>query len=172
MTRRASNGSAPHRREFALAAGSALALLPGLAIAQGAHHGHGAHGAQPAAKGVPKAAPGGAPAKYQPVLDAARACEVRGSICRRHCLRLIRKGDNSLQECLKLVEAMLPVCATTAAWARADARRFKELAKLCLDVCTDCEAECKKHAGHHAECKACMEACQGMIAALKTVLAA
>lgn len=153
------------RREVALGAASAMVLLPGIALAQGAQHGH---GAQPAAKAGK--APG-TPAKYQPVIDAARTCEARGTICRRHCLRLIRKGDTSLQDCLKLVEAMLPVCATTAMWARADARRFKDLAKLCLDVCTDCEAECKKHAGHHAECKACMEACQAMIAALRPVLA-
>ena len=157
------------RRWFAAGIAGTAMLGAGRALAQGHAHDHAGHAAASKKSPVPKKAE--TPAKYKAVLDAAKVCESKGQTCRTHCIRLIRRGDNSLAECLKNVNVMLPVCAATARLAAQDAKRFKELAKVCLDVCVDCEAECKKHAPHHAECKACMEACQGMITALKAVLA-
>lgn len=158
-----------NRRWFALGAAGALALVANEAVAQSQKNDHAAHAAA-AKKPAPKKAE--MPAKYKPVVQAAKLCETRGQTCRTHCIRQIRKGDLSLQECLRLVEVTLPICAATAKLATQDARRFRDLAKVCLDVCVDCEAECKKHAAHHAECKGCMEACQAMITALKPLLAA
>lgn len=122
-----------------------------------------------AAKAPAKAA---AAKPHQAIVDAARKCLAKGDVCRKHCERRIKAGDTSLAECLKLVDAMMPVCAATAKLAAADAARLKDLAKVCHAVCGDCEAECRKHAGHHAECKGCMEACQGMIAALRPLVGA
>ena len=134
-------------------------------------HQHGAAAGKKATGKTPLPKLGVVPEKFRPVVAAAKLCEQRGQVCRAHCLRVRRTGDTSLEECRKLVEATLAVCAATAKLAMQDAKRFKDMAKVCLDVCVDCEAECKKHAGHHAECKGCMEACQAMISALKPVLA-
>ena len=35
--------------------------------------------------------------------------------------------------------------------------------------CTDCAKACTPHVGHHAECKACKEACDATIEAMKAV---
>ena len=109
---------------------------------------------------------------HQAIVDAAKSCISKGETCRRHCVRTIRSGDNSLQDCLRAIEAMLPVCQAMSRLAVNNASRLKDLGKVCLDVCRDCEAECIKHAGHHAECKACKEACSAMIAALQKLLSA
>lgn len=155
------------RRGMALGLAGLAALGASPARAQG--HDQHQHGSTPAAPQKPLVRTAAADA-MKPVIAAARECEKRGRICRAHCRRLIRKGDLSLQECLKLVNAMLPICEATASLAKQDAKRFKDLAKLCIDVCSDCAAECEKHAAHHAECKGCLEACRGMIAALKGVV--
>jgi len=158
-----------HRRLLLLGVAAGLVAGAGAAFAQAPKHDHSGHAAAPAQKPAAPAAPPKNPLKA--VVDAARTCERRGQTCRAHCIRLIRRGDKSLEECLRRVDAMLPVCAATAKLAELNAPRFKDLARVCLAACEDCEAECRKHASHHAECKGCMEACQGMIAALKQVLA-
>jgi Cys-rich four helix bundle protein (predicted Tat secretion target) len=107
---------------------------------------------------------------HQAIVDAAKSCISKGESCRRHCIRTIRSGDNSLQDCLRAIEAMLPVCQAMSRLAVNNASRLKDLGKVCLDVCRDCEAECIKHAGHHAECKACKEACSAMITTLQKLL--
>ena len=169
MTSRDTTEHRMSRRWFALGVAGATMLGATQARAQTHSRDHAAPAAAGKKKPVPKTV--AAPAKYKAVIDAAKVCESKGQVCRAHCIRLIRRGDTSLEECLKLVNVMLPVSAATSKLAAQDAKRFKELAKVCLDVCTDCEAECKKHAPHHAECKGCMEACQGMITALKAALA-
>ncbi|MBS0243981.1 MAG: four-helix bundle copper-binding protein [Proteobacteria bacterium] len=153
-----------------LAAGLAVLIASGSTVrAQGHDHSHSA--AAPSTATAPLKKPE-QPSSLKAVVAAADRCEKRGTVCRAHCIRLIRKGDISLVECRRLVEAMLPVCAAVGKLASQNAPRFKDLAKVCLAVCADCEAECRKHAAHHAECKGCMEACQNMVSVLKGVLGA
>jgi Cys-rich four helix bundle protein (predicted Tat secretion target) len=75
-------------------------------------------------------------------------------------------GDKSLADCMRSVSAMLPVCAAMNRLAIQDAKRLKDLAKVCADICRDCEAECRKHEFHHVECKRCAEACAATVKVL------
>lgn len=127
--------------------------------------------AQGAKKPLARKAAAAKPGPHQAIVDAAKRSEQKGEVCRAHCVRLIRSGDKSMQECLKLVNEMLPLSAAMGRLAANDAPRLKDLAKVCRAACTDCQAECKKHADHHAECKASYEACTALLEALKPLLA-
>ena len=102
-------------------------------------------------------------AKHQTVIDAALACINKGEVCTAHCIEMLGTGDTSLKDCLRSVSEMMPMCAALARLAALDARRLKELARVCGDVCDDCLKECKKHADHHAACKACAETCESCV---------
>jgi Cys-rich four helix bundle protein (predicted Tat secretion target) len=126
-----------------------------------------------ASKAPAKTKPAATPAvPNQQIVDAAKRCGRVGQICLAHCIRLTRAGDTSLADCMKAVRAMLPVCAAISQLAAQDAKRLKDMARLCVSVCSDCEDECRKHEFHHVECKNCAEACAAMISACKTVLGA
>ncbi len=73
---------------------------------------------------------------------------------------------------MRTVNVMLPVCSAVVKLALQDAKRLKELVKVCADVCVDCETECRKHEFHHKECKNCAEACASMVKECKALLAA
>src|SRR5262245_12555179 len=146
---------APVSRRSLLA--GAASLLAGIgqaapAIAQAA-----------AAKGAPRASP------HQAIVEATKRCETVGNACLKHCQRLTRLGDKSLADCMRSVSAMLPVCTALSRLAAQDAKRLKELAKVCADICRDCEAECRKHEFHHVECQRCAEACAATVKVLGTV---
>jgi Cys-rich four helix bundle protein (predicted Tat secretion target) len=124
--------------------------------------------AQAAKKAAPKKA--AAPASpNQPIVDATRRCETVGKICLNHCIRLTKAGDKSIADCMRAVNAMLPVCSAMNRLAALDAKRLKDLAKVCADVCRDCEAECRKHEFHHVECKNCAEACAATVKVLASL---
>jgi Cys-rich four helix bundle protein (predicted Tat secretion target) len=141
------------RRDVLLAAAGALTAGVGLV--------HAAAAAQAAA---PKTGPSKPP--HQAVIEATKRCDTVGNACLRHCQRLTRLGDKSLAECMRSVSAMLPVCVAMNRLAGQDAKRLKDLAKVCADVCRDCEAECRKHEFHHVECKRCAEACAATVKVL------
>ena len=113
-----------------------------------------------AAKGAASASP------QQAIVAATKRCETVGTACLKHCQRLTRLGDKSLAECMRSVSAMLPVCTAMNRLASQDAKRLKDLAKVCADICRDCEAECRKHEFHHVECQRCAEACATMVKVL------
>jgi Cys-rich four helix bundle protein (predicted Tat secretion target) len=113
-----------------------------------------------AAKSAPRASP------HQAIVEATKRCETVGTACLKHCQRLTRLGDKSLAECMRSVSAMLPVCTAMNRLAVQDAKRLKELAKVCADICRDCEAECRKHEFHHVECQRCAEACAATVKVL------
>jgi Cys-rich four helix bundle protein (predicted Tat secretion target) len=147
-----------HLSRFALTRrcllGTATALLAGvgetpLASAQTA-----------AAKTSPRASP------HQAIIDATKRCETVGNACLKHCQRLTRRGDKSLADCMRSVSDMLPVCTAMNRLAVQDAKRLKDLAKVCADICRDCEAECRKHEFHHVECQRCAEACAATVKVL------
>jgi Cys-rich four helix bundle protein (predicted Tat secretion target) len=106
---------------------------------------------------------------HQAVVAATQRCETVGNACLKHCQRLTRLGDKSLADCMRSVSAMLPVSAAMNRLALQDAKRLKELAKVCADICRDCEAECRKHEFHHVECQRCAEACAATVKVLETV---
>jgi Cys-rich four helix bundle protein (predicted Tat secretion target) len=139
-------------RRFLLAGAGALVAGVGLARAVGAQ--------TTAAKPSPSKSP------QQAVVEATKRCETVGNACLRHCQRLTRMGDKSLADCMRSVSAMLPVCAAMNRLAIQDAKRLKDLAKVCADICRDCEAECRKHEFHHVECKRCAEACAATVKVL------
>jgi Cys-rich four helix bundle protein (predicted Tat secretion target) len=119
----------------------------------------------------PASAQGAAPktSPHQAIIAATKRCETVGNACLKHCQRLTRLGDKSLADCMRSVSAMLPVCAAMNRLAVQDAKRVKELAKVCADICRDCEAECRKHEFHHVECQRCAEACAATVKVLDTV---
>jgi Cys-rich four helix bundle protein (predicted Tat secretion target) len=139
------------RRSLLAGAG---ALVAGVGLA-------GAVGAQTS---MAKTSPSKSP--HQAVVEATKRCETVGNACLRHCQRLTRLGDKSLADCMRSVSAMLPVCVAMNRLATQDAKRLKDLAKVCADICRDCEAECRKHEFHHVECKRCAEACAATVKVL------
>ena len=145
---------ATNRREFL--AGAALAglavPLAGNAAAETKHHHHGTH--------------------HPELTKLALDCVGLGEACVAHCIKVLSTGDNSLADCLTSVNAMLPMCAALARFAASDAKRLKDLARVCIDVCDDCAKECEKHAAEHEECKLCGEACNACIKACKDLIAA
>jgi Cys-rich four helix bundle protein (predicted Tat secretion target) len=106
---------------------------------------------------------------HQAIIAATKRCETVGNACLKHCQRLTRLGDQSLADCMRSVTAMLPVCAAMNRLALQDAKRLKELAKVCADICRDCEAECRKHEFHHVECQRCAEACAATVKVLESL---
>jgi|SRR5689334_17138718 Cys-rich four helix bundle protein (predicted Tat secretion target) len=140
------------RRDVLLTGAGALAAGVGLVHAAAAQ------------AAAPKTGPGKSP--HGAVIEATKRCETVGNACLRHCQRLTRLGDKSLAECMRSVSAMLPVCVAVNRLASQDAKRLKDLAKVCADVCRDCEAECRKHEFHHLECKRCAEACAATVKVL------
>lgn len=107
-----------------------------------------------------------------PALTAAAArCGTVGTVCLKHCIRLTKAGDKSISDCMRAVQAMLPVCSAVGRLASQDAKRLKDLLEVCVAVCNDCEAECRKHEFHHVECKNCAEACAAMVKEAKALLA-
>lgn len=152
-------GTADRRAVLGLITAGAAALAAGAAAAAEHEHHHGQHGEHQ------HHGP-----RHQRVVDAALACVNRGEVCIDHCIGLLSSGDTSLKDCIRTVSAMLPMCAALARLAALDARRLKDLARVCIDVCADCETECKRHAEHHTACKACAESCAECIRVCKALL--
>jgi Cys-rich four helix bundle protein (predicted Tat secretion target) len=163
------------RRSLVLGAGMLAAglsmVLAGRSLAQAPNITPAATKKTPAAKPkVKKAEP--TPGPNQALVDAAKRCGRVGDVCLKHCQRLTRAGDKSIADCMRAVQAMLPVCSAMAQLGAQNAARMKELARVCADICADCEAECRKHEFHHVECRNCAQACAGMIQACRAVIGA
>lgn len=151
--RRSSTHTASRREILAGAALAGLAVpLAGRAAAKSEHQHHGSHHAE--------------------LTRLALDCVGHGEACVAHCVKVLGTGDPSLADCLVTVNAMLPMCAALARYAATDAKRLKQLAKVCIDVCDDCAKECEKHAAEHEECKVCGESCVACIKACKKLIAA
>lgn len=138
----------------ALAGGAAAALAPGAAMAE-AKPGHD-HG--DAGSGV-----------NQAVLEAAVHCVRDGEICLPHCIDILARGDDSLAECARTVNQLIPVCRALAALAAQRSPHLAAQAKVALAMCKECEAACRKHAEHHDFCKACADSCADCIKACESL---
>ena len=134
---------------FAAASIGAAACGAKNAVAQNADHGHhGHHGAE------------------SPVAAAAYDCVRTGNACIAHCLALLAKGDTSMAGCAVAVRDMVAGMSALAAIAGGGGRRAAELAGPLAKLCEDCARECQPHADHHPTCRACLESCQRLLAAV------
>lgn len=109
---------------------------------------------------------------HRKLIETALDCVGRGDSCAAHCVELMGDGDTSLKDCLVSVNAMLPMCATLARYAASDAKRLKQLAKVCIDICDDCAKACETHAAEHEVCKLCGESCEACIKACENLVTA
>jgi len=122
-------------------AGAAVSAMPG--------HDHSKHAAQ-----------------LPDVLDATNNCVDKGQRCIAHCLVSFREGDTALAECAQKVHEMQAICGAFSYLLAANSEYIKTYAGICETACRDCEEECRKH-DMHIECKACAEACAGLIDQIK-----
>lgn len=126
---------------------------------QEGHEGHEGHAKAPAAD-----------VEVDPELvNIVADCIAAGRVCLNHCLRMLGTGNTSMAECSRAVSDMLAICEASESLAAAGSKHLKALATVCITACTDCSKACEPHVGHHAECKACKEACDATIGAMKAV---
>lgn len=104
------------------------------------------------------------------VLDAVNGCVDKGQRCIAHCLVLFQEGDTSVADCASKVQEMNAICGAFSYLLTANSGHSGEMSKLCLSVCDECAKECRKHDQHH-ECRACAEACEATVAAIKKHMA-
>ncbi len=121
--------------------GSAISAMPG--------HDHSKHSAQ-----------------LPDVLDAVNHCLDKGQRCKAHCMVSFKEGDIKMAECAAKVHEMHTVCDAFSYLLASNSKYVKAYASICEQVCKDCEKECLKHK-KHIECKACAEACSGLIDLIK-----
>jgi Cys-rich four helix bundle protein (predicted Tat secretion target) len=154
MDAESGSGTSVNRRGLLIAAGAlATAAAGGSAWAE-TKHDHSAHASQ-----RPK------------LLAALGVCTSAGTACVSHCLASFREGDTSLADCASKVHEMVAVCSAMETLVASNSTYAEAMAKVCLAACEDCAAECRKHAEMHQECRACMEACEGVIPGLKKLAA-
>jgi Cys-rich four helix bundle protein (predicted Tat secretion target) len=138
------------RREVMLGMGAvATAAYAGAAVSAMPGHDHSKHAAQ-----------------LPDVLDATNNCLDKGQRCIAHCLVSFTEGDTELAVCAQKVHEMHAICAAFSYLLAANSGYINEYAGICEKACRDCEEECRKH-DMHVECKACAEACAGLIDQIK-----
>ena len=138
------------RRKVLLGMGAAAtAAYAGAAVSAMPGHDHSKHSSQ-----------------LPDVLDAANNCLDKGERCIAHCLVSFIEGDTALAECAFKVHEMQAICGAFSYLLAANSEYLNDYANVCVKVCTDCEKECRKHETH-IECKACAEACAGLVDQIK-----
>jgi Cys-rich four helix bundle protein (predicted Tat secretion target) len=139
-----------NRRQLLMAMGAAAtAACTGPAVAAMSGHDHSKHKPQ-----------------YPEVLDAANACRDKGERCIAHCLVSFIEGDTELAECASKVHEMQAICDAFSYLVAANSEYTKQYAGICSKVCDDCAKVCREHDEHH-ECRACAEACEDIVEAIK-----
>ena len=77
-----------------------------------------------------------------------------------------QEGDTTLARCAAKVHEMVAVCTAMETLVGRNSSYVSAMTDVCVEVRRDCAAECKEHADTHSECRACMEACDAVVAAL------
>ena len=103
------------------------------------------------------------------LMDAVNACTDKGRRCISHCMVSFTEGDTELAACASKAQEMMSVCGGFAYLVASNSSYNKEYSKICEKVCVDCAKECEKH-DEHKECKACAQACNDVIDAIKLSL--
>ena len=116
------------------------------------------------------AMPGHDHSKHAPrhgdLLDAVNDCLNKGERCIAHCLVSFKEGDLALADCASKVHEMQAICAGFSYLLASNSEYIKAYYPVCDAVCADCARECRKHDEHH-ECRACAEACEATVEAIK-----
>ena len=138
------------RRDILLGIGAvATATYAGAAVSAKPGHDHSKHSSQ-----------------LPDLLNAANDCLDKAQRCIAHCLVSFQEGDVQLADCASKVHEMQAICGAFSYLLEANSGYIKAYASVCEKVCKDCEKECRKHE-EHIECKACAEACAGMVDQIK-----
>ena len=103
------------------------------------------------------------------LMDAVNKCTDKGRRCISHCMVSFTEGDTELAECASKAHEMMAICGGFAYLVASNSSYVKEYAKVCEKVCVDCAKECNKH-DQHKECKACADACDDIVDAIKLSL--
>ena len=147
------------RRELLIGMGAAAIAYSPLSTAMEQEHKH--HMKHDHSKHKPQ---------QEDVLNAVNDCVDKGQRCISHCLVAWNEGDLELAACAKKVHEMDAICGGFSYLLTANSGHIKQMASLCMSVCDECAEECRKHDQHH-ECRACAEACEAVVAAIKKHLA-
>ncbi len=138
------------RRDVLLGMGVAASMAyAGSATAASKEHDHSKHSTQNA-----------------DLMDAVNGCTDKGRRCISHCMVSFTEGDTELAECASKAHEMMAICGGFAYLVASNSSYVKEYAKVCEKVCIDCAKECNKH-DQHKECKACADACDDVVDAIK-----
>lgn len=104
------------------------------------------------------------------LMDAINSCTDKGRRCIAHCMVSFTEGDTELAACASKAQEMMAICGGFAYLVASNSSYNKEYSKVCEKVCEDCAKECEKH-DEHKECRACAQACNDVIDAIKLSLA-
>ncbi|NOQ90487.1 MAG: Csp1 family four helix bundle copper storage protein [Gammaproteobacteria bacterium] len=107
--------------------------------------------------------------KLTDLMDAVNNCTDKGRRCIAHCMVSFTEGDTELADCASKAQEMMAICGGFAYLVASNSSYTKEYAKVCEKVCVDCAKECNKH-DKHIECKACADACDDIVDAIKLSL--
>lgn len=139
------------RRELLMGLGAgAAAACSGAAFAAMPGHDHSKHAA-----------------RHGDLLEAVTDCLDKGQRCIAHCLVSFREGDLALADCASRVHEMQAICAAFSHLLASNSDYVRDCQRLCQTVCTDCARECREH----RECRACAEACEATVEAIKLTFA-
>jgi Cys-rich four helix bundle protein (predicted Tat secretion target) len=108
------------------------------------------------------------------LVESTADCQRAGRVCLARCTEHLAAGMSAMAACQRAVMNMLSVVgamAEVAAYASADPKLIKQLAKTCAAYCRACAAACQPHAVQHEECKACEEACNACAKACEAMAA-
>ena len=100
------------------------------------------------------------------LMDAVNVCNDKGRRCVAHCMVSFTEGDTELADCASKAQEMLAVCGGFSYLVASNSTYIRDYARVCERVCRDCAKECRKHDEHH-ECKACGDACEDIIDAIR-----
>ena len=149
------------RRELLIGMGAAALAYSPISNAMNHEHGHEHHKKHDHSRHKPQ---------QEDVLNAVNDCTDKGQRCIAHCLVMFQEGDVSVADCAAKVHEMNAICGGFSYLLTANSSHVKQMASLCMSVCNECAEECRKHEQHH-ECRACAEACEATVAAIKKQLA-
>lgn len=99
---------------------------------------------------------------------AAVGCDDKAAACEQHCSERLNAGETAFARCSTTVQQMQPVCVAAGKLAALKSVHLGAMLDACVAACKSCKEACEEHKAHwahgmHMECKACAEACAGMI---------
>lgn len=109
------------------------------------------------------------------VRAAAVVCDDKAAACEQHCSERLNAGETDFARCSTTVQQMQPVCVAAGKLAALKSVHLGVMLDACLAACKSCKEACEEHKAHwahgmHMECKACAEACAGLIEAATALM--